>query len=376
MMQDFPISYPAVFDGLAQAILLFDSRDQLVLENPAARNLLGGDLKLIRSSGWPAAVALFSGRAAGAETVETARARSREKGQPARFRILRAGEYLPCWVNTLPGGLTLVTLEMIDWSLLDDLLRLFKDEMLQAADATMGHTRLIMQALKAPRAGDTVEQVGRRVGGFVQVIDTHMHRAQRLLALFERLERIRTGRLAEIVRQERRRLNLSHFVEDFLEELDRFPLLDPDTPQQDFRARITSAIPEDLYVDASAPRLIDVLHDVLRNAIMYSMKATPILIVAHVSPQTSTVQIDVTDEGYGVRAREFERVFSPFERARQPQIIGEFGYGLSLYLCKQEIEAMGGKIWFESEEHVGTTFSFKLPLWRDDQTQPSSSSLT
>ncbi len=52
-------------------------------------------------------------------------------------------------------------------------------------------------------------------------------------------------------------------------------------------------------------------------------------------------------------------------RARQPQVIAEFGYGLSLYLVKMELEAMGGGIWFSSEEGVGTTFSFKLQLATD-----------
>ena len=45
------------------------------------------------------------------------------------------------------------------------------------------------------------------------------------------------------------------------------------------------------------------------------------------------------DQGYGIRAKEADRVFAPFQRARQPQIIGEFGYGLSLYLAKAEVEA-------------------------------------
>jgi signal transduction histidine kinase len=126
-----------------------------------------------------------------------------------------------------------------------------------------------------------------------------------------------------------------------------------------------------MYVHASEQRLTNILHDLLRNAIMYSIKATPIMIIAQASGQNQSVQIDVVDEGYGIRAKEFERVFALFERARQPQIMGEFGYGLSLYLCKQEVEAMNGKIWFESEEGVGTTFSFKLPLWRDDSSSSS-----
>jgi signal transduction histidine kinase len=58
-------------------------------------------------------------------------------------------------------------------------------------------------------------------------------------------------------------------------------------------------------------------------------------------------------------------VFIPFQRARQPQVIAQFGYGVSLYLAKMEVETMGGRIWFASEEGVGTTFSFKLPLARE-----------
>jgi two-component system, OmpR family, sensor histidine kinase VicK len=127
-------------------------------------------------------------------------------------------------------------------------------------------------------------------------------------------------------------------------------------------------------VAGSTALLTDILHDLLRNAIMYSMKATPVIIMAQASNQGQNVQVDVIDEGYGIRAKEFERVFAQFQRARQPQIIGEFGYGLSLYLCKHEVEAMNGKIWFQSEEAVGTTFSFKLPAWREDSTAASSSS--
>jgi signal transduction histidine kinase len=55
----------------------------------------------------------------------------------------------------------------------------------------------------------------------------------------------------------------------------------------------------------------------------------------------------------------------PFQRSRQPQVIAEFGYGISLYLVKAELEAMGGRIWYASEEGVGTAMSLKLPSWVD-----------
>lgn len=287
---------------------------------------------------------------------------------------------MTCWAAAVHGTagdlFTMVTIESPDWSAITELMTRFRDEVLTAASATQGHTHLISQSMKSPKPGETVEQLSRRLSGFIGLISTHMHRIERLMGLFERLEEVRTGRLVETVRAERRKINLSDFIEDYLEGLDEIDLLDPETEAQDYRSRISATIPDGLYVHASPQRVTNILHDLLRNAIMYSMKATPIMILTQASTQSQSVQIDVVDEGYGIRAKEFDRVFSLFERARQPQIMGEFGYGLSLFLCKHEVEAMNGKIWFESEETVGTTFSFKLPMWREDSASSSSSSGT
>jgi len=379
MVFDKQLNYQSVLDGLGQGVMIFDKEDRLVMDNLAARTILGTDLKLIRANGWSAAVALFNTKIVGAEnTADTARKKALESARPVRFHIYRAGEYVTCWAAAVHGTggevFTMITIESLDWTALSELLDRFRDEVENAARSTKGHTTLITQTLKVPKANESVEQVSRRISGFVQLISTHMHRIERLMSLFQRLEQVRTGQLNEIVRSERRKINLEEFIEDFLEGLDEIDLIDPETETQDYRGRITATIPDGLYVHASPSRLTNILHDVLRNAIMYSMKATPIIILAHASAQNQSVQVDVTDQGYGIRAKEFERVFGLFERGRQPQIIGEFGYGLSLYLCKHEIEAMNGKIWFESEENVGTTFSFKLPLWRDDSSSSSSAS--
>lgn len=376
MVTEKQLNYQSVLDGLGQGVLIFDKEDRLLMDNLAARASLGTDLKLIRASGWKAAAALFNTRASSPDNnADAARKKALESARPVRFHMFRSGEYIPCWAAAVHGSggevFTMITLESPDWTAMTDLMTRFRDEVDTAASATQGHTHLINQAMKAQKPGETVEQVTRRISGFVQVISTHMHRLERLMGLFERLEQVRTGRLPDLIRSERHKIDLADFVEDFIEKLDESQLIDPETEAQDYRSRITTTVPDGLYVHASPERLTNILHDLLRNAIMYSMKATPIMIIAQASVQNQSVQIDVVDEGYGVRAKEFERVFASFERARQPQIIGEFGYGLSLYLCKHEVEAMNGKIWFESEEGVGTTFSFKLPLWRDES--PSAS---
>ncbi|MCB9456942.1 MAG: ATP-binding protein [Anaerolineaceae bacterium] len=362
------LDFQSVLDGLGQGVLVFDTDNRLVADNLAARNILGNDLTLIRAQGWAAAVTLFNTRLDDPnQGVDIMRQRAEESARPVRFHIFRSGEYVSCWVSLVHGDdddqYIMLTIDVNDWTAISELLGHFRDEVQVAANATKGHTDLIIQSLRHLKAGETLEQLSRRVIGFTHLIGTHMHRLERLMLLLARLEAVRTGRLKDSVNREARKIYLADFIEDFVEGLDEITLIDPETETQDYRSRLSISIPDDLIIHASPHRLTSVLHDVLRNAIMYSMKATPIMIAAHASPHNQHVQIDVIDEGYGVRAKEFDRVFEFFQRARQPQIIGEFGYGLSLYLCKHEVEAMNGKIWFESEEGVGTTFSFKLPVW-------------
>ncbi len=362
------LDFQSMLDGLGQGVLVFDTDNRLVADNLAARNILGNDLVLIRAQGWAAAVTLFNTRLDDPnQGVDIMRQRAEESARPVRFHIFRSGEYVSCWVSVVHGDdddqYIMLTIDVNDWTAISELLGHFRDEVQVAANATKGHTDLIIQSLRHLKPGETLEQLSRRVIGFTHLIGTHMHRLERLMLLLARLEAVRTGRLKDSVNREARKIYLADFVEDFVEGLDEITLIDPETETQDYRSRLSVSIPDDLIIQASPHRLTSVLHDVLRNAIMYSMKATPIMIAAHASPHNQHVQIDVIDEGYGVRAKEFDRVFEFFQRARQPQIIGEFGYGLSLYLCKHEVEAMNGKIWFESEEGVGTTFSFKLPVW-------------
>jgi K+-sensing histidine kinase KdpD len=163
--------------------------------------------------------------------------------------------------------------------------------------------------------------------------------------LLFRLEVIRTGQLIKDVRRGRKKIELANYVEDFLEELVDEALIDP-SQTSDLRDRLKLQIPDRLDVAGSPAHLGNILRDLLRNAVLYSAKDSPITLRATRTQQGAAVQIDVIDEGYGIRAKEADRVFAPFQRARQPQIIGEFGYGLSLYLAKAEVEAMGGRIWY------------------------------
>jgi hypothetical protein len=359
-----------VLDGLGHAVLLFNSEGKLLHNNRAAATLLGTDLRLMRDQGWASAEALFKPYEERKETTTTLndiRKQANQTGHPVRFQILLHGEYTPCWASAVPGEqgklFTMLTVDVTDWSALTDLVDIFRKEVQDTVNSTRGHIDIITNSMNMVKPEDPVQNLTKRIGGFNRLIDVEMFRINELIRHMGRMEDLRTGRLRDVVRGGRRKIRIDLWLEDFIEDMENEDLLDPETEAHDYRARIQTTLEKDLAVAAVPTLVTRIMRDLLRNAIMYSMKATPIQISA--KRTGDYVQIEVVDQGYGVRESERDRVFAAFSRARQPQIISEFGYGLSLYLSKHESEAMSGMLWYESEEKVGSTFSLKLPAWKD-----------
>jgi signal transduction histidine kinase len=365
------LDFQAIIDGLGQGILIFDNDDRLVLDNMAARVILGTNLILVRTEGWRAAAMLLDTVRDNRPSVDEIRAKALRQTDPVRFHTFLAGAYTPCWATAIYGQAgamyTMITLERPDWSALTELMSTFRNEARTSITSTRGHADLIKQVLNKRAPDTSADQLAKRVMGFADIMAIHMYRLELLMDLLHRLEVVRTGQLGEALRVSRKAIPLAEFIEDLLEDIVESPLVESPDPTIDYRDNIRLDIPDDIVILASPAHLACIFRDLLRNSIMYSKPGSPITIRATSSPKTRSVQIDVVDEGYGIRQKETGRVFEPFQRARQPQIIAEFGYGLSLYLVKTELEAMGGRIWFSSEEGVGTTFSFKLMLAREDK---------
>lgn len=372
-----------ILDGLGHGVLIFDHEGRLTQHNQMAGTILGNDLLLIRDEGWAMACGLFDAGIDDKDAQMTAvRNRALQSERPVPFRIYRAGAYIPCTASAIAGNdgsvYLMLTIDMPDWTLVAEVIDKFREEMRDAIDSTVGHINLIMKTVEREtgksESAETV-RLGKRINGFTRLISIHMNRAGRLMHLLERLQMVRTGRIREVVRRERKAIALDEFLEDLLEEIEELNLLDPETEVPDYRSRIRlEHIKAGLTVQGVQRYLSYTLQELLRNAIMYSLRGTPIII--RVEQRGQSAQINVIDEGYGIRHSEQERVFNPFQRGGQPQVISEFGYGLALYLCKREVEAMNGQLWFMSEEGVGTTMRLSLPLQPAAASESASSSNT
>ncbi|WP_167459500.1 ATP-binding protein [Pedobacter jejuensis] len=108
------------------------------------------------------------------------------------------------------------------------------------------------------------------------------------------------------------------------------------------------------------PYLIDrmhfkrAIHNVVSNAIKFSYPNGTIYGFTQISGNTFTLKI--VDSGIGIPLEKQLFVFDQFTESSLPGTIGESSTGLGLYLAKNCIERLKGKIWFDSVEGQGTTF--------------------
>ncbi len=77
-----------------------------------------------------------------------------------------------------------------------------------------------------------------------------------------------------------------------------------------------------------------------------------------------TVRVSVTDHGPGIPEEFRSRIFERFSQADTSRTRVRQGSGLGLNISKAIVEHHGGRIGFETQEGVGTTFYFDLPEWR------------
>ena len=108
-------------------------------------------------------------------------------------------------------------------------------------------------------------------------------------------------------------------------------------------------------------QLTQLFQNLLGNAIKFR-GAVPPLIQVRAARKGSEWQFAIQDNGIGIPAKDFDRIFILFQRLHGREKYPGTGIGLSF--CKKIVEQHGGRIWLESESEKGTTFYFTLPAER------------
>lgn len=126
--------------------------------------------------------------------------------------------------------------------------------------------------------------------------------------------------------------------------------------------------PGELMVNGDRARLVQVLQNLLRNAVRYTPDGGLIRVVA--APRGDDVEIVVEDTGVGIAPADIDRVFDRFYRSDQRTSRKGGGAGLGLWIARESVEAMGGTIGVTSEQGEGTVFVIRLPRMRAAPSSP------
>ena len=119
-------------------------------------------------------------------------------------------------------------------------------------------------------------------------------------------------------------------------------------------------LPWSLAIRGDTERLGQVLVNLLHNAVKFSPAGRTVTVSAEAAGDE--IVLSVIDEGPGIPRADQARIFERFYKVDRARTRGAGGTGLGLSIARHIVEAHGGRIWAESEEGVGSTFSFAIPI--------------
>jgi signal transduction histidine kinase len=128
----------------------------------------------------------------------------------------------------------------------------------------------------------------------------------------------------------------------------------------DLRCELAKDLPSPVLADPV--RLHQILVNLLGNAIKFTDRGGIVLTVDLEAPAEGLmIRFSVSDTGAGIPREHQGRIFEPFVQVDSSNTRRHSGTGLGLAITRQLVEAMGGRIWMESEPGAGSTFHFTIP---------------
>jgi signal transduction histidine kinase len=212
-----------------------------------------------------------------------------------------------------------------------------------------GYTDLVAQGAVGP--------VSQPQANFLATIRLNVDRMAALVSDLNDVSRIESGRL----KLEFSAVPLAPVLQEVVEALR--------SQIEGKEQKLTLEIPDDLppaWVDRG--RLIQILTNLVSNAHKYTPGGGSLRIAAERSSNRwdpagppEIVHFLIQDSGLGISLQEQKSIFQKFFRSEDGMVRDLPGTGLGLHITRNLVEMHGGKIWFESELHKGSTFHFTVP---------------
>lgn len=183
-----------------------------------------------------------------------------------------------------------------------------------------------------------IQEIYSRIQGMIQLVNDLLN-----------VSRVELGAFTN----ESTQTDLRIIIDDVLNEVKHLA----DNKKIKITKRFTKNIPL-INIDSKMLRIA--IQNLMTNAVKYTPENGEVSISLMVEEDKALIKI--SDNGYGIPENQQSKIFGKLFRADNIVSDDTGGTGLGLYLTKTIVERLGGKIWFESEENVRTTFFFTIPL--------------
>jgi two-component system, OmpR family, phosphate regulon sensor histidine kinase PhoR len=331
-------------ESLTQGVLAIDAELRIVRANAAAHELLG------RASGSLVGHSLIE---AFLDTTVEALVRGALGSGSATGEVAIAGPDGPRIVlrarRDRSGGAWMILEDVSELRRLQQIRAEFIDNLSHELRTPLTTVSLLAETLtrESEAAGDAIPARMRDRIGKIEVETGHL--VQMVNELLD-LSRIESGGALGVIDL----LDLGEVATESTERLRLFA----DRQGVDLRVEIGPDIPP---VRGDADRLGQVMVNLLHNAVKFSPDGGDVSV--SVSLAEEAVVVAVADHGVGIPRTAQARIFERFYKVDRARVRGEAGgTGLGLAISRHIIEQHGGRIWVESREGFGSTFSFSLPI--------------
>ena len=130
------------------------------------------------------------------------------------------------------------------------------------------------------------------------------------------------------------------------------------------KLKLVKQIENDLPdISGDRDKLIQVIINLISNSVKFTDKGS---VTCRVYREKDELIVSITDTGIGIAPEDYAAVFEQFKQVGGDTLTDKpKGTGLGLPICKEIVEHHGGRIWLESETGKGSTFSFAIPVTKE-----------
>lgn len=344
----------ALFNSIGDGAISTDEFGKITRINPAALRILGYKEDEMIGEWFPNVVVIIDDDGVPMSLIDRPITRAFLTGQSVSEKTYyrtKSGNRLPVSVTVSPiihnnrpiGAIEVfrdISLEFEIDRMKSEFISLASHQLRTPLSAIKTYTHMLMDGYMGEISPEQRRSLSTIIGA--------SNRMNELISTLLNITRIESGSISVQAKS----LNLKRLAEEVIKELDH-------TAQS--RSISLSLAPSDVEPTVRTDALIakEIISNLASNAIKYTPDGGSVTL--RFSKRGPDIILAVQDTGLGIPKAAQEQIFTKFFRAPNVVKLETSGTGLGLYLVKGLADQLGGKVWFESEEHKGSIFYFSLP---------------